>query len=119
MRDFVTAYYRDLPDHPNDAWTKLDTRCQNQTGYQQFLDFWATIQTVTLVSVIPRDATSVTARLTYVRRDGQSNTEDRWFKMALVNGALLLDESQRNGAVPNTQSTTASPTPPLGRFPCQ
>ena len=100
MRDFVTAYYRDLPANPNDAWTKLDLHCQNQTGLQQFLDFWATIQSVTLVSVSPRDATSVTARLTYVRRDGQSDTEDRWFKMALVNGALLIDESQRNGAAP-------------------
>jgi hypothetical protein len=28
MRDFVTAYYNDLPAHPNDAWTKLDTHCQ-------------------------------------------------------------------------------------------
>jgi hypothetical protein len=100
MRDFVTAYYRDLPEHPNDAWTKLDAHCQNQTGLQQFLDFWATVQSVTLISVSPRDATSVTARLTYVGRDGQSDTEDRWFKMALVNGALLLDESQRNGAAP-------------------
>jgi Protein kinase domain len=110
MRDFVTAYYRDLPDHPNDAWTKLDAHCQNQTGLQQFLDFWATIQSVTLVSVSPRDATSVTARLTYARRDGQSDTEDRWFKMALVNGALLLDESQRVGSAPATESTTISPT---------
>ena len=112
MRDFVTAYYRDLPAHPNDAWTKLDTHCQNQTGLRQYLDFWATIQSVTLVSVSPRDATTVIARLTYVRRDGQSDTEDRWFKMALVNGALLLDESQRNGAVPTTESTTTSPTSP-------
>jgi serine/threonine protein kinase len=111
MRDFVTAYYRDLPEHANDAWTKLDTNCQNQTGLRQYLDFWATIQSVTLVSVSPRDATSVIARLTYVRRDGQSDTEDRWFKMALVNGALLLDESQRNGAVESPSGTAASSTP--------
>jgi serine/threonine-protein kinase len=112
MRDFVTAYYRDLPAHPNDAWTKLDAHCQNQTGLRQYLDFWATIQSVTLVSVSPRDATSVIARLTYVRRDGHTDTEDRWFKMALVNGALLLDESQRNGAVPTAESTTTAPTLP-------
>jgi hypothetical protein len=39
MRDFVTAYYRDLPEHPNEAWTKLDTNCQNQTGLSQYLDY--------------------------------------------------------------------------------
>jgi serine/threonine protein kinase len=112
MRDFVTAYYRDLPEHPNEAWTKLDTHCQNQTGFQQFLDFWATIQSVTVVSVSPRDATSVIARLTYVRRDGHSDTEDRWFKMALVNGELLLDESQRNASPTTVEPTTTAATPP-------
>jgi hypothetical protein len=111
MRDFVTAYYRDLPEHPNDAWTKLDVHCQNQTGLQQFLDFWATIQSVTVDSVSPRDATSVTAHLTYVRRDGQSDNEDRWFKMALVNGALLLDESQRTEAAPPTPAAPTSTAP--------
>jgi serine/threonine protein kinase len=108
MRDFVTAYYSDLPTHPNDAWTKLDTRCQNETGLRQFFDFWATIQSVTLISVSPRDATSVVARLTYVRRNGQSDNEDRWFRMTLVNGAMLLDESQRIGPVQSPSVTATS-----------
>ena len=61
----------------------------------EFLDFWATIQSVTVVSVSPRDATSVVAQLKYVRRNGTSDTENRWLKMALVNGAMLIDESER------------------------
>ncbi|OBG38129.1 hypothetical protein A5673_15620 [Mycobacterium sp. E3198] len=106
MRDFVANYYADLPARPTDAWAKLDTHCQTQTGQREFLDFWASIQSVTLLSVSPRDTTSVVAKLKYVRRDGASDTEDRWLKMVSVNGVLLLDESGRVG------SATASSTPP-------
>ena len=95
MRDFVASYYADLPARPTDAWAKLDVHCQNQTGQRQFLDFWASIQSVTLVSISPRDATSVVAQLKYVRRNGTSDSENRWLKLALVNGAMLIDESGR------------------------
>ena len=109
MRDFVTSYYADLPAHPTYAWAKLDAHCQNQTGQRQFLDFWASIQSVTLVSVSPRDATSVVAQLKYVRRNGTSDSENRWLKMALVNGAMLIDESERTGSV--NESPTSPPQP--------
>jgi len=112
MRDFVNAYYADLPTHPEVAWAKLDSHCQNQTGLRDYLDFWATIQSVTVVSVSPRDATSVIAQLKYVRRDGQKDTEDRWFKMALVNGAILLDESDRTAAAGSTSPSLATPSAP-------
>jgi serine/threonine-protein kinase len=114
MRDFVELYYADLPAHPNDAWAKLDAHCQNQTGLREYLDFWATIQSVAVISVSPRDTTSVVARLKYVRRNGQSDTEDRWFRVILVNGAMLLDESDRT----TTETTTTSPSAsPVGTFP--
>ena len=109
MRDFVTGYYNDLPARPQEAWAKLDTHCKEQTGYSDFQNFWATISSVTLVSINPRDITSVVARLKYVRRDGTSDTEDRWLKMALVSGAVLLDESGRVGPVAAT-SSVAAPT---------
>ncbi|WP_375487470.1 serine/threonine-protein kinase PknH/PknJ, partial [uncultured Mycobacterium sp.] len=115
MRDFVTAYYGDLPARPDAAWAKLDDHCKEQTGFTQFTDFWATIQTVTVISVSPRDATSVVARLRYDRRNGQSDTEDRWLKMAFVNGTMLLDESGRVGAAPT--ATSSLPAPHAGAFP--
>jgi serine/threonine protein kinase len=113
MSDFVSRYYRDLPSHPQDAWAKLDTYAQNQTGEQQFLDFWSTIESVTVISISPRDPTSVTARLSYVRRGGQTDAEDRWLRVALVDGAILLHESERISAVsqaalPNTSSVSAT-----------
>jgi serine/threonine protein kinase len=111
MRDFVERYYADLPARPDDAWAKLDAHCQKQTGLQHYLDFWATIQSVTVISVSPRDDTSVVAQLRYVRRDGQTDTEDRWFKMALVNGAMLLDESDRSNLASTTVTTPPAPSP--------
>ncbi len=63
MREFVEGYYLDLPAHPEVAWAKLDAHCQNQTGLQNYLDFWATIQSVTVISISPRDDTSVVAQL--------------------------------------------------------
>jgi len=93
MRNFVTAYYAELPAHPLAAWAKLDARYQNQAGQNDYLGFWSTIQSVTVLSVAPRDASSVVAELRYVRLDGTSSTEKRWLKIATVNGAMLIDDS--------------------------
>ena len=107
MRAFVEDYYADLPADPTSAWKKVDTQWQNKTGHQDFIDFWATIQSVALVSVSPRDATSVVARVRYVPRDGEPSTEDRWLRMISANGQLLLDGSGRIGTV--DQPTSAAP----------
>lgn len=72
------------------------------------MDFWSTVQSVRVVSITPRDATSVLARLTYDWREGHSTTEDRWLSVAIVNGRLLISDS----AVANSNSTvtvTAQP----------
>lgn len=110
MRDFVRSYYADLPANPNLAWAKLDTHCQQQTGLGPYLDFWATIQSVSVMAVSPRDASSVIARLRYIRRNGQSDTEDRWFKFVLVDGAMQLDDSDRVGSVPTGEPTPSATT---------
>lgn len=109
MRGFVEGYYADLPARPDAAWMKLDDHCKAQTGYTQFTDFWATIESVTVISTSPRDATSVVARLMYVRRDGTSDTEDRWLKMTSVDGTILLNESGTVEAVGDS-----TPAPPRG-----
>ena len=93
MRDFVTSYYADLPARPMDAWAKLDANYQNKNGRSDYLGFWATIQSVTVVSVVPRDATSVVAELRYVLLDGTFSTERRWLQVVLMNGAMLIDDS--------------------------
>ncbi|WP_169733674.1 sensor domain-containing protein [Mycobacterium genavense] len=64
---------------------------------------------MTVVSISPRDASSVVAELKYVRRDGTSSTENRWLKVALVDGVMLLDESDRVG--PGNGSPPPIPQP--------
>ena len=97
MRDFVIGYYDELPQDPMNAWTKLDTHYQEKTGSLPYLDFWATIQSVTVISVSPRDATSVIAQCKYVKKDGQSFTDNRWLRMVLVNGQMQVDDSELVG----------------------
>jgi serine/threonine-protein kinase len=97
MRDFVIGYYDELPQDPMNAWAKLDTHYQEKTGSRPYLDFWATIQSVTVITVSPRDATSVIAQCKYVKKDGQSFTDNRWLRMVLVNGQMLVDDSELVG----------------------
>ncbi len=98
MRDLVTGFYSQLPADPMAAWAKLDTHYQNRNGMADFLGFWSSIGSVTLLSVSPRDSTSVVARLRYVRRDGVVDTEDRWLSVVPKDGGLLIYDSERIGA---------------------
>jgi serine/threonine protein kinase, bacterial len=98
MRDVVVDLYGALPAHPLIAWEKFDQHYRNRTGFDDFLAFWSTIQTVTVVSVKPRDATSVVARLVYLTRAEATDTEDRWLSMVLSDGKLLVFDSERTGS---------------------
>ena len=97
MRDLVTAFYGDLPGNTSGAWETLDTHYQQRAGRTDFLSFWSTIESVSLLSVTPRDATSVVARLRYVLRDGGVDTEDRWLSVVPADGRLLIFDSERIG----------------------
>ena len=97
MRDLVTAFYGDLPGNTSGAWETLDTHYQQRAGRADFLSFWSTIESVSLLSVTPRDATSVVARLRYVLRDGGVDTEDRWLSVVPADGRLLIFDSERIG----------------------
>jgi serine/threonine-protein kinase len=98
MRDLVISFYSQLPADPMAAWAKLDAHYQDRNGMSDFLGFWSTIGSVTLLSVSPRDSTSVVARLRYVRRDGGVDTEDRWLSVVPKDGGLLIYDSERIGA---------------------
>lgn len=97
MRDLVTGFYGDLPGDASGAWDELDSHYQQRAGRDDYLSFWSTIESVSLLSVTPRDATSVVARLRYVLRDGGVDTEDRWLSVVVVGGRLLIYDSERIG----------------------
>jgi serine/threonine-protein kinase len=52
---------------------------------------------VALLSVTPRDDTSVIARIRYVLNNGQVDTEDRWLSVVPAGGRLLIYDSERIG----------------------
>ena len=98
MRTVVTDFYGQLPGNARAAWADLDTHYQQRNGLEDYLAFWSSIQSVRLISVSPRDATSVVARLSYVRSDGVVDTEDRWLSVVPRNGRLLIYDSERIGS---------------------
>lgn len=97
MRDAVTAFYGQLPGNARSAWNNLDTNYQQRNGLDGYLGFWSTIQSVSVLSITPRDATSVVATVRYVLRDGRVDTENRWLSIVPRNGQLLIYDSERIG----------------------
>ena len=66
-------------------------------GLQDFLGFWSTVRSVTVLAVTPRDDHSVTVRLRYVMNDGRVDTEDRWLSVVPADGRLRVYDSERIG----------------------
>ena len=97
MRDLVSGFYGQLPGNAQSAWNQLDTYYQQRNGLQDYLAFWSSIQSVSLLSVCPRDATSVVATLRYVLHDGRVDTENRWLSVVPKDGRLLIYDSERIG----------------------
>lgn len=97
MRDVVAGFYADLPANARSAWDKLDTHYQQRNGLADYLGFWSTIQSVSVLSISPRDAGSVVATLRYVLNDGRVDTENRWLSVVSDNGRLLIYDSERIG----------------------
>jgi serine/threonine-protein kinase len=97
MKNLVNGFYAELPGNARGAWNKLDTHYQQRNGLDDYLGFWSTIDSVSVLSVSPRDATSVVATIRYVLRDGRVDTENRWLSVVPVNGQLLIYDSERIG----------------------
>ena len=97
MRDAVNGFYADLPANARSAWDKLDPHYQQRNGLTDYLGFWSTIQSVSVLSISPRDANSVVATLRYVLNDGRIDTENRWRSVVSENGRLLIYDSERIG----------------------
>ena len=97
MRDLVAGFYSELPGNAAGAWDKFDINYQQRAGEADYLNFWSSIESVSLISVTPRDATSVVARIRYVLRAGGVDTEDRWLSVVVKDGRPLIYDSERIG----------------------
>ena len=98
MRDLVAGFYSELPGNAAGAWDKFDINYQQRAGEADYLNFWSSIESVSLISVTPRDATSVVARIRYVLRAGGVDTEDRWLSVVVKDGRPLIYDSERIGS---------------------
>jgi len=97
MQDLVTGFYAQLPADAEAAWNELDTHYQQRNGKADYLGFWSTIRSVSVLAVTPRDASSVVATLRYVLNDGRIDTETRWLSVTERGGRLLIYDSERIG----------------------
>jgi serine/threonine-protein kinase len=97
MREAVTSFYGQLPADAAGAWDKLDANYQQRNGRADYLGFWSTIQSVSVLSVAPRDANSVVATIRYLLKDGRVDTENRWLSVVARDGRLLIYDSERIG----------------------
>lgn len=94
MRDVVTEYYGLLPEDTDDAWQMLSSGYQAQTGgMREYQRFWRSIDAVSVGAVSPRDATSVSAQLTYTLSNGRTSSETRWFEIEPADGRMLITDS--------------------------
>ena len=97
MRDLVNGFYGQLPGNARGAWNMLDVHYQQRNGFDDYLGFWSTVQSVSVLAINPRDANSVVATIRYVLNDGRVDTENRWLSVVPVNGRLLIYDSERIG----------------------
>lgn len=97
MKNLVDGFYAELPGNARGAWDKLDVHYQQRNGIDDYLGFWSTIQSVSVLAVSPRDSTSVVATIRYVLRDGRVDTENRWLSVVPRGDQLLIYDSERIG----------------------
>ena len=105
MKNLVTGY-ADLPGNAAGRGTNSTSTISNAMGSDDYLGFWSTIDSVSVLSVGPRDATSVVATIRYVLRDGRVDTENRWLSVVPVNGQLLIYDSEHRAGVAEARGLT-------------
>ncbi|WP_054813087.1 serine/threonine-protein kinase [Nocardia arizonensis] len=94
IANFIQGYYGMLPGNISGAWTQLSPAYQAQTGgYGVYSSFWSSIRSVRVNGVTPGGGDSATASLTYVKSDGSTSTENRWFRVASEGGRLVITAS--------------------------
>lgn len=94
---FVQDFYAKLPDRSASAWDDFDQHYADRIGRPSFDQFWAGIRSVEVLSVAPRDATSVEVVLQYHTAAGTTDTERRWVSVVTSGDRLLVHDSERIG----------------------
>jgi eukaryotic-like serine/threonine-protein kinase len=91
---FLSSYYSDLPGNTSAAWTMLTPGYQAQTGsYDAYTSWWNTVSSVSISNVAPDGPGRYTGTVNYVKRDGTTSSETRWFTIDSSNGGMKISGS--------------------------
>lgn len=92
---FVSSYYGMLPGNTGGAWSLLSPAYQAQTGgYDSYVRFWSQFSGVSVSNVV-QNGDRASATITYRYRNGQQESEQRWFRVTNEGGRSLIVDSQR------------------------
>ncbi|MGB6182738.1 MAG: hypothetical protein WBF79_15980 [Rhodococcus sp. (in: high G+C Gram-positive bacteria)] len=94
---FARNLYGLLPGNTEQAFALFGQRYVAKTGKADFLQFWSTIDSVSVLAVVPSGPSTVVATIRYVTRNGRVDTERRSLTTVAVDGKLRLDDSARLG----------------------
>ncbi|WP_280269986.1 serine/threonine-protein kinase [Nocardia wallacei] len=92
---FVANYYGMLPGNVSGAWSSLSPSYQAQTGgYDSYVRFWSQFSSVSASNIVQNGDTAV-ATITYRYKNGQQESEQRWFRVVNDGGRPLIVGSER------------------------
>ncbi|WP_306364806.1 serine/threonine-protein kinase [Nocardia sp. CC227C] len=91
---FVRNYYGMLPGDVSGAWSMLSPSYQAATGgFNSYAQFWGTIAAVRIGAVTPQGDHRAVVSLTYVLKNGSTDSENRWIQVDDSGGRMLITAS--------------------------
>jgi eukaryotic-like serine/threonine-protein kinase len=93
LQQAVSAYYALLPDHPDQAWTRLGPALQSQ-GQGAYDSFWHGVKDLQVVTPPRADGNSVTVTVAYRTAGHDRVQETHQLGMILSSGAPLINADQ-------------------------
>jgi eukaryotic-like serine/threonine-protein kinase len=90
LRQTVTGYYAQLPDHPDRAWARLGPALQRQ-GRESYEQFWHAVKDLQVVGQPQARGNAVTVAITYRTEDHRRVQETHQLGMILRNGVPLIN----------------------------
>ena len=94
MSALLQTYYGLLPRNTAQAWQLLSTSAQHANGnYGTYQQTWQSIAATQVSGIAPAGNNSVDAKVTFLRNDGQSATNEIQFDFVQQNGQLKLDNA--------------------------
>ncbi|WP_040809085.1 serine/threonine-protein kinase [Nocardia concava] len=94
VTSFIQSYYGMLPGNVSGAWAMLSPGYQSSTGgYNSYASFWGSISSVSVGAITPSGDNRAVVSLTYVLKNGQVSSENRWIQVDSSGGRQVIAAS--------------------------